>query len=115
MAAGFIAAVPWSFAVIPLIETGKPVLFGVAIVVTYAIIGIVSGPLAAFVPGIFAFKYRYTGAALTNNFAGIIGGAIPPVLSPALMAAYGGSAIDLMMAGFSVLSLTCVVLLRRHR
>ena len=115
MAAGFVAAVPWSFAVVPLIETGKPVLFGVAIVFTYAIIGIVSGPLAAFVPGIFAFKYRYTGAALTNNFAGIIGGAIPPVLSPALMATFGGSAIALMMAGFSVLSLSCVLLLRRHR
>jgi hypothetical protein len=37
------------------------------------------------------------------------------VLSPALMATFGGSAIALMMAGFSVLSLSCVLLLRRHR
>ncbi len=114
IAAGFALAVPWSFVVIPMIETGEPLLYGLAIVVTYAITGIVMGPMASFIPGIFAFDYRYTGTAMTSNLAGIAGGAIPPVLSPVLMSAHGSGAIAVMMAGFCAVSLLSVLLLRHH-
>ena len=114
IAVGFTLALPWSFVVIPMIETGEPGMFAVAIVVTYAITGIVLGPLASFIPSLFAFNHRYTGAAMTSNLAAILGGAIPPVISPALMATHGSGAIALMMAGSAAVSLISVVLLR-HR
>ncbi|MET0899190.1 MAG: MFS transporter [Mycobacterium sp.] len=95
---GFALAVPWSFAVMPLMGTGSPLLFGVAIAGTYAILGIASGPMAAFLPEIFATRYRYTGAGLAFNLGGIIGGAVPPIIAGPLVDAFGTESIGVMMA-----------------
>lgn len=111
LALGSGLALPWTLAVFPLIQSGDPVRYGVAIVGTYAIIGIMMGPLAAFIPEIFATRYRYTGAALSYNLGGILGGALPPVLSPMLLSFYGSWSITAMMAGFTVVSLVSVLLL----
>jgi hypothetical protein len=106
-------AVPWSLALLPLIETRRPVVFTVAIAVTYAIIGVATGPLAAYLPGLFAERYRYTGTALSYNIGGILGGGIPPVISPALLNSFGSWAVGLMMCGLAVLSLVSIVALGR--
>ena len=111
MAGGYALAAPWSFVVFPLIETGNHAAFGAAIVGTYALIGICMGPMAAFLPEIFAAQYRYTGAALSHTIGGVVGGALPPVLSPMLLASYGGWAIAAMMGGLALASLVCVAAL----
>ncbi|MGV0848783.1 MFS transporter [Mycolicibacterium phlei] len=108
-AVGFGLAVPWSFVLFPLVETGSRLVFGVAIVATYALIGVCMGPLAAFLPEIFAPQYRYTGAALAHTFGAVLGGALPPVISPTLLNSYGGGAIALMMGALAALSLLSVV------
>ena len=108
---GFALALPWSFVVIPLLDTGSPALFAVGIAGTYAILGVFYGPLASFIPEIFATRYRYTGAGLAFNLAGIVGGAVPPLISAALLAAYGSWAIGLMMAILVVASLLSTYLL----
>jgi metabolite-proton symporter len=104
---GFAVGVPWSFAVMPLLDTRSPTLFGLAIVVTYAILGTLTGPLAAYMPEIFATRYRYTGAGLAFNAGGIIGGAVPPLLAGVLVATVGGWAVGLMMAALVFLALCC--------
>ena len=111
MAIGYAVAVPWSFVVFPLIESRDPLVFAVAIVVTYAVIGVCMGPVAAFLPEIFAAQYRYTGAALSQTVGCIVGGALPPVLSPIVMASFGGGAIALMMGSLALVSLACVLAL----
>jgi MFS family permease len=108
---GFVVSVPWSFAVMPLLDTGNAVLFGVGIVVSYAILGVLTGPLAAFIPEIFATRYRYTGAGLAFNAGGIVGGAVPPLLAGALVATVGGWAVGLMMAVLMLVSLCCTAAL----
>ncbi|MDY6999937.1 MAG: MFS transporter [Actinomycetota bacterium] len=108
---GYVLAAPWSFVVFGLIETRDPVVFGVAIVVTYALIGLCMGPLAAYLPEIFAARYRYTGAALAHTIGVIAGGALPPVVSPVLLADHGGTSIALMMGGLATVSLVCVAAL----
>lgn len=108
---GFALAVPWAFAVFPLVESRHESVFVTAIVVTYALIGLCIGPLAAFLPEIFAAQYRYTGAALSHTMGCIIGGAVPPVISPILMASYGGGAIAAMMGGLALISFLCVLAL----
>jgi metabolite-proton symporter len=108
---GFLLALPWSFAVIPLLDTGSPALFAVGIVGTFAILGISYGPLASFIPEIFATRYRYSGAGLAFNLGGIVGGAIPPLISGALLAAYGSWSIGAMMALMVVVSLVSTYLL----
>ena len=72
---------PWALVVIPLIDTGNPVLYAVAIVGMCAIGGIGSGPTGAFIPELFATRYRYSGSALAINLAGVLGGALPPLIA----------------------------------
>ncbi len=111
LALGSGLALPWTLVVFPLIQSGDPVRYAVAIVGTYAIIGVMMGPLAAFIPEIFATRYRYTGAGLSYNIGGILGGALPPVLSPMLLSSCGSWSITAMMAGFTVVNLVCVLML----
>lgn len=108
---GAALALPWTLILFPMIQSGDPVRYGIAIVGTYAIIGIMMGPMAAFIPEIFATRYRYSGAAFSYNIGGILGGALPPVLSPMLLASYGSWAITAVMSGFAVLCLASVLLL----
>ena len=96
---------------IPLVDTGKPVLYAVAIVGMYAIAAIGSGPTAAFIPELFSTRYRYTGSALAVNVAGVIGGALPPLIAGTLRATYGSWTIGLMLAALTLASLVCTYLL----
>ena len=68
-------------------------------------------PLTALIPTVFAVRNRYTGAAMANNLGAILGGAVPPVISPLLMV-HGGGAVGAVMVGFSLLSLVSVLILR---
>ncbi|OSC41429.1 MFS transporter [Mycobacterium decipiens] len=115
MLCGFVVGVPWAFAMMPLMDTGDSVLFAVAITVTYGIVGVVNGPLASFIPETFATRYRFTGAGLTFNAGGIVGGAAPPIVAGALATTVGGWAIGLMMAILILTSLGCTVLLPETR
>ncbi len=107
----FAAGVPWSFAVIPLLDTGNAAWFAVAIAGTYAVSGTAYGPMASFVPEIFATRYRYSGAGLSLNLAGLIGGAVPPMIAAPLMATLGAPAIGAMMGTMALVSLVCTSLL----
>jgi MFS family permease len=107
----FAAGVPWSFCVIPLLDTGNAVWFAVAIAGTYAVAGTAYGPMAAFVPEIFATRYRYSGAGLSLNLAGLIGGGVPPLVAAPLMATWGPSAIGIMMGTMVLVSFVSTFLL----
>jgi hypothetical protein len=69
------------------------------------------GPMAAFVLELFPTRYRYSGTALALNLACVVGGAVPPLIAGALLAACGGWAIGVMLAGFALVSLVCRCLL----
>lgn len=76
-----------------------------------AMIGITYGPAAACLPEIFAARYRYTGAGLGYNLAGVLGGAIPIIIAPEIADAWGSDAVGYYLAGLAVLSAACVVAL----
>jgi metabolite-proton symporter len=111
MLVGWTACLPWSLVVIPLIDTGRPIFYGVAIVGMQAVASIGFGPIATFIPELFATRYRYSGSALAINIAGVTGGAVPPLLAGALQATYGSWAIGLMLATAAAVSLVCTYLL----
>jgi MFS family permease len=111
MLAGWAACLPWSFVVMPLMGTGNPIFYAVAIVGMKAIAGICAGPIAAFVPELFTTRYRYTGTALVMNVAAILGGAVPPLIAGPLQAACGSWAVGVMLAAFVTVSLVCTYLL----
>lgn len=111
MLIGFGACLPWSLVVMPLIGTGSPTGYAVAIIGVYAIVGISSGPTASFIPELFATRYRYTASALAVNLGGIAGGAVPPLIAGTLLAAYGSWSVGLLLAGLVGASLVCTYLL----
>ena len=76
-----------------------------------AIAAIGSGPTAAFIPELFATRYRYSGSALAINLAGVVGGAVPPLIAGTLQATYGSWAIGPMLAILALASLVCTYLL----
>jgi MFS family permease len=115
MLLGWSGCVPWALAVIPLIDTGNRVLYAVAIFGMCAIGGIGSGPTGAFIPELFATRYRYSGSALAINLAGILGGAVPPLIAGTLQATYGSWAIGPMLAGLALAGLVCTYLLPETR
>jgi metabolite-proton symporter len=111
MLVGWAACLPWSFVVIPLMDTGNPICYAVAIVGMHAVAAIGVGPTAAFIPELFATRYRYTGSALAQNIAGVAGGAVPPLLAGTLQATYGSWTIGLMLATIAAVSMGCTYLL----
>lgn len=99
--------VPWTFVVLPLIDTGNAVLFTLAMSGTYAVAASSYGPMAAFIPEIFRTRYRYSGAGLSLNLAGLIGGAVPTIVAAPLLATWGTAAVGAMMAVVVLVSLVC--------
>jgi metabolite-proton symporter len=110
MLIGTATCLPWSFVVIPLIDTAKPICYAVAVVGLQALAALGFGPIAAFFPELFATRYRYSGTALAGNIAGIVGGATP-LIAGTLQATYGSWAIGLMLASITAVSLVCTYLL----
>ncbi len=104
-------------AVFPLIETGQVWGVGIGLAAILAVGGFGLGPAAAWLPELFAARYRYTAAGLAYSFAAILGGAVPPVVAGLVQAAYGGLAVGVLMAGYGLLGLGCALALpeTKHR
>jgi metabolite-proton symporter len=111
MLVGWAMCLAWSFVAIPLMDTGKPIYYAVAIFGMWVAVSIGYGPTAAFIPELFATRYRYSGTALALNIAGVVGGALPPLIAGTLQATYGSWAISLMLAVIAAGSLVCTYLL----
>lgn len=105
--ASCVAAVFWALALFPLLDTGSPVAFAIGMFGTLAIFGVAYGPCGALLPEMFATRYRYTGAGLGYNLAGVLGGAIPPLLAAPLASSFGGMSIGILLAALAVLSFFC--------
>jgi len=111
MLVGWAACLPWSFVVIPLMETRNPLCYAVGILGLSAVAATAFGPTAAFIPELFATRHRYSGTALAVNIARVAGGAVPPLIAGTLQATYGSWAIGLMLATIAAVSLLCTYLL----
>lgn len=58
-----------------------------------------------------ARPYRYTGARLGYNLAGILGGAVPPLLAAVFVANGNVMYVGVMLAGLSAVSVLCAYLM----
>ncbi|MBL1076169.1 MHS family MFS transporter [Nocardia sp. 2] len=105
------AAVPWTLALFPILDLGGPVAFAVGLFGTLAIFGIAYGPAGALLPEMFQARYRYTGAGMGYNLAGILGGALPPLVATKLLAGPGSVWVGVLLATLSVISVACTRLI----
>ena len=106
----------WSFVLFPLIQTRSFLWIVVAISVGQVCIGIMYGPQAALITELFGTKVRYSGASLGYQAGAILGGALAPLISTALLAHYGGTfGVSVYMAGACLITLGCVFALQETR
>jgi len=96
-------------------QPGNALLFAVGLSGIMAVVGLSYGPAAAYLPEMFATRYRYTGAGIGYNLAGILGGALPLIVAPPLTAAFGGIGVGVYMAVLGLLSVVCVLALKETK
>ena len=104
-------AVVWSLVVFPILDTGSAAAFALGLFVTLIIFGIAYGPAGALLPELFQARYRYTGAGLGYNLAGILGGALPPLAASAMVAAGNTLGVGIMLSLLSAMSMMCVLVM----
>ncbi|MEV5002529.1 MFS transporter [Nocardioides sp. LML1-1-1.1] len=115
--ASCLVAVPWGFVLFPILDHGTATSFAIGLFGTLAIFAVSYGPAGAMLPEMFRTEYRYTGAGMAYNLAGVIGGGTAPYLASDLVEAGHTSAVGWMLAAFGALSVVCVLLMAetRHR
>jgi hypothetical protein len=77
------------------------------------LMGLVYGPLGAFLPALFPARVRYTGVSIAFNVGGIIGGGLAPIVAQALAEAGGLWLVGLYLAGAGAVSFVALAALRR--
>ncbi|GAA2873771.1 MFS transporter [Actinoplanes cyaneus] len=108
-AAGAIAAALWSFAFFPLLDTANTVVIVLTVVVALATHAAMYGPQAAFVAELFSTRLRYSGASMGYQIAGILGGALAPIIAIKLVASTGSAlAVSVYVAAALVLTLVAL-------
>lgn len=111
IAGAYAATVVWSLVLFPLLDTGSPIAFLIGVTVTLSVYGIANGPAGALLPEMFDSRFRYTGAGLSYNLGGIIGGAIPPLLAAQIIANHGSIWVGVFLAALSAIGLLAVLAL----
>lgn len=111
--AGSIATVAVGAAMGPLMQGGPVGVFGF-LALSLFVMGFVYGPLGAFLPGLFPARVRYTGASVTFNLGGIIGGGLTPVIGQALASTQGIAAVGWYLAGAAMVSAAGLALLPKE-
>jgi MFS family permease len=103
--AGCALTVAAGFLLAPLMGSGSLLLIGVFLSLALSLMGLVYGPLGAWLPGLFPARVRYTGASLAFNIGGILGGALAPLVAQALAARGGLFPVGLYLSGAALISL----------
>ncbi|MGK2285054.1 MFS transporter [Pedomonas sp. V897] len=107
-----ILTVPAGLLMAPMLGSGS--LFAIFLYLSLAlfVMGLVYGPLGAFLPSLFPARVRYTGASMTFNIGGIIGGSLTPMIAQVLAAKGGLMPVGLYLAAAGVISLVALIPLK---
>jgi metabolite-proton symporter len=109
--AGAIGAAVWVFVFFALLDTGQFWLIVLATVVALVFHAAMYGPQAAFISEMFPTKVRYTGASMGYQLAGIIGGALAPIISVALLGRFDTSiAVSVYALAMLLVTIICVLI-----
>ncbi|MEJ3653774.1 MFS transporter [Actinomycetes bacterium KLBMP 9759] len=86
--AAALGAAIWPFAFFPAISGRSVPMLVLGVVIGLALHSFMYGPQAAFVTEQFSTRLRYTGSSLAYTLAGVIGGAVAPLLFTALLSSW---------------------------
>jgi metabolite-proton symporter len=108
---GAVAAAVWVFVFFALLDTGSFPLILLAAVVALVFHAAMYGPQASFISEMFPTRVRYSGASMGYQLAGIVGGAVAPIISTALLDRYQSSvAVSVYVVAMLAITAVCVLL-----
>ena len=108
LAGGCAAIMALGFLMSPLMGAGLPGVFLLLSLLLFGM-GFAYGPLGAWLPGLFPPRVRYTGASMTFNIAGVIGGGLTPLIAQALALKGGLAPVGLYLSAAGLLSLVALL------
>jgi MFS family permease len=111
LAGGCVLVAASGFAMAPLMASGLIGVFAFLALLLLAM-GFVYGPLSAWLTDLFPPRVRYTGASMTFNIAGVVGGGLTPVIAQKLAMEAGLAPVGWYLSGAAVLSLVALLALR---
>lgn len=95
-------------AVAPMLLSGGPFTEDIFILVGFGLLGLSYGQAAGAVTANFSTQYRYAGAALTADFAWLIGAAFAPLVALGLSAHFGLAYLSLYLLSGAVCTLAAL-------
>lgn len=112
-AGGAALAGVWAFALFPLVEAGSFAAILLAVCVAQVAVGAMFGTASSMFAEMFPPSVRYSGAALGNQVANVVGGGLAPFVVVALIAGTGTTlSVAVYVAVAAAISLAAVVLVR---
>ena len=102
---GCIGTIPLGLLLGPMMGSGSLWLIGTFLAAALLMMGFVYGPLGAFLPGLFPARVRYTGASVSFNVGGILGGALTPLAAQWLSDLGGLMLVGAYLSGAALVSL----------
>lgn len=114
--AGCTVSALWIFPMIALLSTAEPVWMFLGFLGGSLSFAAMFSVIGAYLPELYEPRVRCTGAAVGYNLAGVLGGALTPLLATALSQGEGPPwGVAWLMTGVAVLSLGCFALLPETR
>lgn len=110
--AGGILTALFGFALAPLLGGGSMLLVTLFLCLGLFLMGLIFGPMGAFLPELFPTRVRYTGASLTYNLAGILGASLAPYIAQTLVDQGGLGWVGGYISIAAVISVVAVWLIR---
>ncbi|MBB3046333.1 MFS family permease [Litorivivens lipolytica] len=111
---GWMAALIGIFALFaPYLMSGTPALQNVFILLGFALLGVSYGQSQGTVTANFKRRFRYTGAALTSDFAWLFGAAFAPLIALGLSVQFGLEAVSLYLISGAIGTLLALYINRR--
>lgn len=98
--------------IVPTLGSGSIPLVTVFLSTALFAMGLVYGPLGAWLPGLFPARVRYSGASVAFNMAGILGGGLAPLIAQRLSDDVGLGAVGVYLALCAGLSFVALLALR---
>lgn len=92
----------------PIITAGHIAWYAAGVFLLQSGVGAAYGPLAAYLPELFATQYRYTGAGLAYNIATVLGASLTPIIATILISNYGVWAVTVYLAALCLITLACL-------
>lgn len=96
----------------PMMGAGSLTLVNAYLALAQVAMGLVYGPLSAFLSDLFPARVRYTAVSVAFNLGGVIGGGLAPATAQALVELGGLALVGAYLAGAAALSLIGLAMTR---